>query len=168
MKNKPVRVFVALLAILLAVPACGGGGSETSGEVTPRATPSEDAGGGSGAGILADSDCREYATAFAGFNPDPVNPTSASSLREIAAFMEKVADDVPNEISEDFRTLGAALRTYAEGTGDINFTDPAAMAGITPEQLQKIQEALKDLDTEQVRAAANNIENFIKEHCPQG
>lgn len=158
-----------LLAALSVVPACGNGGSERSGEATPQARAGENPGAGSPtAGILAASECREYASAFAGFNPDPTNPTSAASFNEIADFMEKVADDVPNEISDDLRILGAAYRRFGEGSGNIDFTDPAVMANVTPEQLQKMEEALKSLDTEQVRTAAANIERFFDQNCPQG
>ncbi len=168
MKNKSV-LLVVLLTVLCVVAACGDGGSGSSGEASPPAGAGESPGAGSpAAGLLAESECREYASALAGFNPDPTNPTSAASFTEIADFMERVADDVPNEISDDFRTLGAAYRGFAEGSGNIDFTNPAAMAGVTPEQLQEMEAALKNLDTEEVRTAAANIESFIKQNCPQG
>jgi hypothetical protein len=93
---------------------------------------------------------------------------SPSSFTKIAEFMESVADKVPNEVSDDFRTLGNAYRTFAEGAGDLDFTNPSAIASITPEQLQRMEESLAKLDTEEVRTAAANIEKFVQEHCPEG
>lgn len=154
--------FTALLA-----PACGGDPGAGD-ESTPSARATERATGSPQAGALADEDCLEYANSFAGFTPDPNQPLSSSSFTKIAEFMEGVADKVPNEISDDFRTLASAYRNFAEGAGDLDFSNPEAIAGITPEQLQRMEESLKKLDTEEVRTAAANIEKFVQEHCPGG
>ncbi|HEU4868539.1 MAG TPA: hypothetical protein VFV09_12535 [Actinomycetota bacterium] len=166
MTGKWVRLCVLLLAVGLLAPACGGG-SDSKGESTPsaRATEAEES---PQARAIADADCLEYANSFAGFSPDPDQPLSPSSFTKIAEFMESVADKVPNEVSDDFRTLGNAYRTFAEGAGDLDFTNPSAIASITPEQLQRMEESLAKLDTEEVRTAAANIEKFVQEHCPEG
>lgn len=167
MTGRPVRLFLLLLLVALVAPACGGA-PDSGAQSTPSAPASDRKAQDSQAEGIADADCREYANAFAGFSPDPNNPLSSTSFTKIADFMEGVADKVPNEISDDFRILGDAYRTFAEGAGDLDFTDPAAVASITPEQLKRMEESLKKLDNEQVRTAAANIEKFVKEHCPEG
>jgi len=168
MKARRVRLCVLLLTVALLAPACGGD-SNTEDESPPSARATDPGTSGSPqAGALADADCLEYANSFAGFTPDPNSPLSSSSFTKIADFMESVADKVPNEISDDFRTLGNAYRNFAEGAGDLDFSNPAAINSITPEQLQRMEESLKKLDTEEVRTAAANIEEFVQEHCPEG
>ena len=164
MKSRLAGSLVAVLAVLLMATACRNS-SGTDGESTPNAQATRTQ---NTTGALADAECREYAESFSDFNPDPANPAGASSFRQIAEFMESAAGKVPNEVSDDFRTLATAYREFAEGSGDLNFTDPAALASVTPEQLSKMEESLKKLDTEEVRTAAANIEKFVDEHCPQG
>lgn len=166
MTGKWVRSCVLLLVVALLAPACGGG-SDSEDESTPsaRATEAEES---PQARAIADADCLEYANSFAGFSPDPNQPLSSSSFTKIADFMESVADNVPNEVSDDFRTLGNAYRNFAEGAGDLDLSNPSAIASITPEQLQRMEESLKKLDTEEVRAAAAKIEKFVQENCPEG
>ena len=167
MTARRFRLCGLLLMVALLAPACGGD-SDARDESTPSARATDGEHGSPRAGALADADCLEYANAFAGFTPDPNQPLSSSSFTKIAEFMESVADKVPNEISDDFRTLGDAYRNFAEGAGDLDFSDPAAVNNITPEQLQRMEESLKKLDTEEVRTAAANIEKFVQEHCPEG
>lgn len=165
MTGKWVRLCVLLLTVALLAPACGGG-SDSEDKRTPgaRATDPET----EESPQIADADCLEYANSFAGFSPDPNQPMSSSSFTKIADFMESVADKVPNEVSDDFRTLGNAYRNFAEGAGDLDFSNPSAIANITPEQLQRMEESLAKLDTDEVRAAAANIEKFVQENCPEG
>jgi hypothetical protein len=168
MTGKWVRLCVLLLTVALLATACGGG-SDSGDESTPsaRATEAETEESPQAAAI-ADADCLEYANSFAGFSPDPNQPLSSSSFTKIADFMESVAEKVPNEVSDDFRTLGHAYRNFAEGAGDLDFSNPEAIANITPEQLKRMEESLAKLDTEEVRTAAANIEKFVQEHCPEG
>jgi hypothetical protein len=168
MTGKWVRLCVLLLTVALLAPACGGG-ADTDEEPTPsaRAIDSESEESPQ-ARAIADADCLEYANSFAGFSPDPNQPLSSSSFTKIADFMESVADKVPNEVSDDFRTLGDAYRNFAEGAGDLDFSNQSALENITPEQLQRMRESLEKLDTEEVRTAAANIERFVQEHCPEG
>lgn len=166
MTAKPVRLCVLLFSVALLAPACGGG-SDSQRESTPSARDTE-ARPERSSGALAEADCLEYANSFSQFTPDPNTPLSSASFTKIADFMEGVAEKVPNEISDDFRTLSTAYRNFADGAGNLDLSDPSAVASITPEQLQKMEEALKKLDTEEVRAAAANIENFVRENCPEG
>lgn len=170
MKAKSVRGLLLLLTLTLLLPACGEEGSEAGSGSTPgaRATDpqTEETTGSSGG--LADADCREYANSFSGVSPDPNNPESFANLVEIADSMEKIADRVPNEISDDFRVLAGAYREFAGGMGSLDFSDPSSFADVTPEELQRMEQSLKSLDREEVRTAAANIESFVKEHCPQG
>lgn len=168
MTAKRVRLCGLLFTVALLAPACGGETGDRGGG-TPSARATDPGTGDSPrAKALADADCLEYANSFAGFTPEPGQPLSSSNFTKIADFMESVADKVPNEISDDFRVLGNAYRNFAEGAGDLDFSNPAAVNNITPEQLQRMEESLKKLDTEEVRTAAANIERFVQEHCPEG
>lgn len=166
MTGRRVRLCVLLLTVALLAPACGGSDSEDESTPSARATERE-SDESPQTGAIADADCLEYANSFAGFSPDPNQPLSSSSFTKIADFMEGVADKVPNEVSDDFRTLGNAYRNFADGAGDLDFSNPEAIANITPEQLKRMEESLAKLDTEEVRTAAANIEKFVQEHCPE-
>ena len=171
MKPRSDRLLVLLCALVLIAPACGGDNPDAGSESTPsaRATEQETEGTPGASGAIADADCREYASSFAGVaTPNPNDPESFANLVQIADSMEKIADKVPNEISDDFRVLAGAYRKFAEGLGTLDFSDPSSFANVTPEELQKMEESLKSLDQEDVRAAAANIEKFVKENCPQG
>lgn len=169
MNARSVRMLVLLVVLTLASPACrdqnDGGGSGPTPTAGATERPAKASPGSPGA--LADADCQEYANSFAGVSPDPNNPASFADLAEIADSMEKIAEKVPNEISDDFRVLAGAYRKFAEGLGTLDFSDPSSFANVTPEELQRMEESLKSLDQEEVRTAAANIEKFVKEHCPQ-
>lgn len=171
MNLRSARLLVLMCALVLIGPACGGDNPDTGSEAAPgvRATVRGTEGTPGASGAIADADCREYANSFAGVTtPDPNDPESFANLVQISDSMEKIADKVPNEISDDFRVLAGAYRKFAEGLGTLDFSDPSSFANVTPEELQKMEESLKSLDQEDVRAAAANIEKFVKENCPQG
>lgn len=167
MRSRWIGLCPAVLPILLVAAACGGG-NDPARRATPEVGDTTGTGATGSGSVIADADCREYASSFAGFTPDPANPTGASNFLQIADLFDQLAEKVPNEISNDFRVVAKAYRDFAEGTGGVNFNDPASLQTVPPEELQRIQESLKGLDTEEVRTSVANIERFVQEHCGQG
>lgn len=154
------------VVVVLLLAACGGDDAGSGGD--KDATPQAEATTAESGSQTADPECRKYANAFAGITPDPANPTSFSNFKQVADSMDQVAGKVPNEVSDDFGTVASAYRNFAEGAGNLDPSDPDSVSKATPEDLQRMQDSLKALDTEQVRKAVANIEAFVKEHCPQG
>lgn len=169
-----IRRSIALMALIALMSACGGSETGDAADRQASPVPTRAATGGTtpdpageAAGGLASADCREYAAALSGFTPDPSNPSGFGNFRQVADLFDELADKVTNEISGDFRIVARAYREFAEVSADVDLSNPAAMATLPPEELQRIQQSLQGLDTEQVRTAVGNIERFVEEHCGQ-
>ena len=153
------NLLALLLTLLIAGAACGNNPEETA-DPTPEAQAT-------GRGFADDSECAKYADSFAALAPEPGDPGSFTDFKQVSESMDKIADEVPDEISDDFMVLSQAYGDFADNTGNMDLSDPEAMATASPEQLQKLQDSLKTLDNEQVRTAVANIEKFVQEHCPE-
>lgn len=153
------NLLVLLLTLSIAGTACGDKPKESA-DPSPKASATN-------RGFAADSECAEYADSFAALAPEPGDPGSFTDFKQVSESMDKIADEVPDEIADDFMVLSQAYGDFAEGTGNVDLSDPEAMATVSPEQLQKLQDSLKALDNEQVRTAVANIEKFVQENCPE-
>lgn len=166
-----MAAFAAALVLLLA--GCGGGDDTADeGSIEPDGTedatsePSPSGEDGSALSALTDADCRQYAEAFRDA-PDVADPTSLDGIEQIADILDDAANRVPNEISDDFRVMADAYRTFGGALADldVDFNDPEAMARLSAEDLAKLQVAAEAMGTSEVQEAAENIDAFLQEHC---
>lgn len=166
MKASVHRLLTLLMALALVTTACGDDGADGSNDEqgTAPAESSEDRDEGSGARLLVNGDCREYYEAFEDAGTTS-SPEDIATFGDLADFMEEVADRVPSDISDDFEVLARAYRAVADGMGGFDFTDPSAMAAMTPEQAQRMQASMSRLDEAEFQAAADNISKFFEEEC---
>lgn len=137
---------ILVLAIALVAAGCGGGDDESAGS---DETTIEDFN-------FADEDCQtllgvdvSIAAAFSGAS---VNIENADELEELAS-------KVPDEIKADVETLAQALAAYSAELADIGIE-----AGATP-TAEQLQAAIASLDQEELTAASNRIEAWLKENC---
>jgi hypothetical protein len=167
------RLMVLLIAVLALIAAgCGGDDSneasgddsavvtETSGGDDDSTTTTDDEGSTATSdddGIELEGECAE----FAGLSAKLQNALSGSSDLNADAF-DELADQVPEEIRDDYEVLAANFRELAEALEDVNLS-----SGATPsaEDLAKLQEVSQSLDTPEVREAAENIEAWAEENC---
>lgn len=151
------RLTAVLATAVLLMGACAGG----------DAAGGDDGGAaGSGSRVLADSDCRRYVEAFRR-SPQVSDPTSVEAMTEVADVLDEAADGVPNQVSEDFRTVAGAYREFADAMGslDLDFSDPGSMASLSSEDLAGLQAASQVMSSEEVRQAVGNIDTFLDENC---
>lgn len=149
-------VLAVLAAAMMLLAACGGGEEPDDTAVTdPTPTPTEtDAETDGEIAALTDADCQQYAEAFQDV-PNIADPSSLDSIGELADVLDDAADRVPNEISDDFRTLADAYR----------FTDPQSAAAMGPEDIAALQEAGEAFSSEELQTATQNIQEFLTENC---
>jgi hypothetical protein len=166
-----LAIVVAVLGLALVGVGCGGDDdSSASGDTTEltdttttdetttedTTTDDDDLSG------LASEDCLELAAASAGLGQAFATP--GSDFEGEDAFRE-LADDVPDEIRDDWQILADAYSDYAEALADIDLS-----AGETPdaETLQEIQQAIASIDQASVTEASNNIAAWAQQNCPSG
>lgn len=163
-------VLAVLAAAMLVLTACGGGEPEDEDvSVTEPTTDADDASpdaGGDGSAALTDADCRQYAEAFQNI-PDATDPDSIDSIGDLADILDEAADEVPDEISDDFRVIADAYRSFSDAMGDLDFdiTDPESMAAMGPEDIAALEEAGQAFDSEEIETAGQNIDAFLRENC---
>lgn len=168
-RRSPRSAVLAVLAVaMLTLAACGGGEDPDDTAITdPTPTPTEtDTDTDGEIAALTDADCQQYAEAFQGV-PNIADPGSMDSIGELAEVLDDAADRVPNEISDDFRTVANAYRefTNALGDSDIDFADPESAAAMGPEDIAALQEAAAAFDSEELQTATQNIQEFLTENC---
>jgi hypothetical protein len=166
------RIAVLLLAVLALVAAgCGGDDGneaaddtetavvEDSGTTTSddSATETEDATDDSG-GLTGE--CAEFAglsakvsQAFAG---------SSSDLDSATEAFDELADQVPEEIRDDYEVLAKNIREFADELKELGL---AAGETPSPEDIAKLQEITQSLDSAEVREASQNIEAWAQANC---
>jgi len=87
---------------------------------------------------------------------------SGNDLEATAKAFEAFADEVPDEVKDDFQVLAEAFAVYADALKGLDLT-----AGSTPtaEQIAKLAEATKALDQDKLNKASAGIEAWVKENC---
>ena len=172
------RLAVLLLAALaLLVAGCGGddGGDEAAGttdtavvedtdstETTEGSTTAtdEESTTSDDDGVALEGECARFAGLSAKLQ-QAVSGTSGD-LESATEVFEEIADQVPEEIRDDYEVLAANFRELAEALKGIDLTSGQAPSA---EALQKLQEVASKLDTPEARKATENIEAWARENC---
>jgi hypothetical protein len=167
------RRLAALLlaAFALLAAGCGGDDSDSSASgddaavVETEATTAdddmttEDGGTADDGAASLEGECANFAglsaklsSAFAGTN----------GIDSAAAVFDEIADQVPDEIRDDYEVLADNFRELADALKGIDF---AAGETPSPEALAELQELSSKLDTPEVQQATENIEAWARENC---
>ena len=156
-----------LAAFALVAAGCGGddGGDSASSDTTvveTDATETEtetDTDTDSGGGVL-EGECAEFAGLSAKLS-QALGGTSGD-LESATGVFDELADQVPDEIRDDYEVLAENFSKLAEALKDV---DLSAGATPSPEDLAKIQEVTQSLDSAEVQEASQNIEAWASENC---
>jgi len=114
----------------------------------------------SSGGDFSDTNCRELAATIAGLSGAL---TGNDDLGDVGDAFDEMADAVPDEVSDDLRTLADAYRDYAELIGDIDLSDPGSFDD--PEVAAAMEQANEIFSDPDVVEAEQNLEEFGQEAC---
>lgn len=159
------RVSTVLIAVtMLVMGACSNGNGD--GGDNGSTSDAGDSARSSEGSVLTDSDCQRYADAFSQMSTTG-GAGNADQIREIADSFSRAADEVPNEMSEDFRIVGEAFGQFADALVEVDLdpNDPEALAEMTEEDMAKLQAAGQAMDDPAVQQAAANVTTFLQENC---
>jgi hypothetical protein len=158
------RLAVVLLtALALLAAGCGadGGGDEAAATtdtaiVEETETTDEDP-TTTDDGLELEGECAE----FAGLSARLQQALTGSGELDADAF-DELADEVPEEIRDDYEVLAANFRELAEALEGIDLSGGQAPSA---EDLAKLQELSRTFDDPEVQQAAGNIEAWARENC---
>jgi hypothetical protein len=161
MQSKKMRAAFSafLIAGVMLIGAACGGSSNNSGSSSDTSAKS---GSGSDASACADlfNKTEELAAkmdaADAG-TADKMSPDMSATLKSLESF----ASSVPSEIRDDWKTVIATIKTYAEAIAGIdytNLTDPTTAA--------KLAKAGSVMDDAKYQKASENLDQWTKKNCP--
>jgi hypothetical protein len=171
------RRIAALLIAALALIAAGCGGSSsdeasadtettvaaetTMPEETTTATTTDDSGTSTDVDLgNLSGECAQFAD---------ISSKLAQSLSGQDANMEDaakafadIADQVPDEIKDDYQVIAENFAKIAEALKGVDLTSGQTPS---PEALAKLQELSKTMDSAEVQQASQHIEAWVSEHC---
>ncbi len=179
MIRKPVRPIAALALTVLVVggaTACSGSNGDSSASPTTVAattgTPNAALGDlidldGSAKGLSGgDLDCYDVQLAFVALQTIPLAAATGadqSELDQLQADLDTLRAQVPAAIAADFETYAAGVQAYGEALKGIDLTNLS-----DPATLQKVETASQKLESPEMNAAADAIEQYFADTCPPG
>lgn len=168
------RVMVLLIAILALVAAgCGGDSNESAGDAettvaTVETTDDDTMTDDSAAATDDDADdtvelsgkCAEFADISTRIGESLSGDTA--NLDEAADLFDEIADEVPDEIREDYQVIADNFSKIAEALEGVDLTSGETPS---PEALAKLQEVTASMDSAEVQQASENIQAWVEENC---
>lgn len=167
------RRLAALLIAAVALIAAGCGGSDSN-EASPDTTavPTEtmsvettsttDSGTSTDDGSIGNlsGDCAQ----FAGVSSKIAQSLSGqdANMEDAAKAFADIADQVPDEIKDDYQVIAENFSKIAEALKGVDLTSGQTPS---PEALAKLQELSKSMDSAEVQQATQNIEAWVSQHC---
>jgi hypothetical protein len=135
-KVDPVRRLAIAILTLLPLVACGGDDESFCDR--------------------AEDFAREFEALESQFEGDEL-PTS-EAFAEAADAIEALAEDAPDEVEDDLRTMVDGIREIAGALEDVDFSDPAAPGIVeAAERMQAVGEDLED--------ASQAVEAYLDTEC---
>ena len=168
------RIAALLIAVLALVAAgCGGSSSDEASSdtettvATETTTPEETTATTDDSGTSTDIDlgnlsgeCKQ----FAGISSKLAQSLSGqdANMEDAAKAFADIADQVPDEIKDDYQVIAENFSKIAEALKGVDLTSGQTPS---PEALAKLQELSKSMDSTEVQQASQNIEAWVQEHC---
>jgi hypothetical protein len=155
-----------LAAFALLAAGCGGDDSDSSAPgddtaaVETEATDAADDMSTADDGTASlEGECANFAGLSAKLSSAFAGTNGVDSAAEV---FDEIADQVPEEIRDDYEVLADNFQELADALKGIDF---AAGETPSPEALAKLQELSSKLNTPEVKQATENIEAWARENC---
>jgi hypothetical protein len=163
-------VTLAVVLVLALVGAsCGGDDSDTAGDtdtvvtetegITAEETTTDDT---TDDGSFATSECSTLVTAAASVATAFSATGETSEVEEARAQFEELAENAPDEISDDLQVLAEAYDEFVDVLDDAGF-EPGETP--TADAIQELQAAIATIDQPEVTEAAANVEAWTTANC---
>jgi cytochrome oxidase Cu insertion factor (SCO1/SenC/PrrC family) len=168
------RRIAALLIAALALIAAGCGGSssdeasaDTETTVAAETTMPEETTTTDDSGTSTDVDLGNLSgecAQFAGISSKLAQSLSGqdANMEDAAKAFADIADQVPDEIKDDYQVIAENFAKIAEARKGVDLTSGQTPS---PEALAKLQELSKTMDSAEVQQASQHIEAWVSEHC---
>ena len=85
-----------------------------------------------------------------------------ANMEDAAKAFADIADQVPDEIKDDYEVIAENFSKIADALKDVDLTSGQTPS---PEALAKLQELSASMDSAEVRQASQHIEAWVQEHC---
>jgi hypothetical protein len=158
------------LLVLLALPLIAAGFVACGGDDDSGGAVSTDKGSSSNGSSSGSSFCKKAKAVDEEFNQlDSAftsNGAPSSDVFEKAAdALEKLADDAPSKIKTDMRTVADGVRKVADVLGDIDLSDPQALAD--PKNAEKLQQMSDEMEGlgQEIQAASDRVGKYLSDEC---
>jgi hypothetical protein len=152
------RAALPVAAAALLLTACGGSGNDKAASSSSKASSSASE-------TSADEAGSDFCVKAAGIE-DTVGSTlnDLSDPTTIPDALHKAADEIkaitpPDEIAADWAALAGGVEQVATAFGNVNFSDPNALA--------TFEQQVSQLEG-QLNGASTNVEKYLAEHCGLG
>lgn len=169
--------LTAAIVLGIGLTACGGDDSDDDATATTEA-PSSDDGSSDDSGSEDDGmvdvddvpgltgECEELVAAYleASSGLGSVMSGTETDFSQIAAYFSEVADNLPDEIADDFEVFGAAYAEFGQALEDAGI-DLENMSEADPAAIQALMPALEAFDDPAVQEASDNISTWMDENC---
>jgi hypothetical protein len=168
------RIAALLIAALALVAAgCGGSSSDEASSDTETAVatettmPEETTATTDDSGTSTDVDLGNLSgecAQFAGISSKLAQSLSGqdANIEDAAKAFDEIADQVPDEIKDDYQVIADNFSKIAEALKGVDLTSGQAPS---PEALAKLQELSASMDSTEVQQATQHIEAWVSQHC---
>ena len=85
-----------------------------------------------------------------------------ANIEDAAKAFDEIADQVPDEIKDDYQVIAENFSKIAEALKGVDLTSGQAPS---PEALAKLQELSASMDSAEVQQASQHIEAWVQQHC---
>jgi hypothetical protein len=85
-----------------------------------------------------------------------------ANMEDAAKAFSEIADQVPDEIKDDYQVIAQNFAKIAEALKGVDLTSGQTPS---PEALAKLQALSKTMNSAEVQQASQHIEAWVKEHC---
>lgn len=177
-----MRHLAILVVLALTLLGCGGSDSDTdtpttapvtttgSGDTTttsPAATATSTSGSNGGVILANCPELMTWTNDFVMASQAAFGGTSPTGFEYTAEYFQEFADRAPAEIRDDMQVIADAFGGFFDALAelDVDFGDPAALATLTPAQIEQLEDAAGMMDSDAVGQAGDNINSFFEREC---